>query len=327
MQRNNIPTILKHTRHALLMLAIAVVGLGGDASATEQPRNSFLYGLVISSKASELFSTPLSTANLLIENSMKFFAKLTDKMYTNPKITSILVAVDPIKTSSLPRGLFGTVAVPFSAIAVRGQWNRVRSNRLYEVDLCTSKRCNTRAKNFRMAVDRGKEQGFAGKLATANIVVNGLIKYRSDQETYGRFDYWATAAETIARGAGDCEDFAILKQTMLRAMGVPDKSLTIIVLRDNSRDLYHAVLGVSTNQGNLILDNVRDQIASDTQIPQYQPLFSFSGSRSWIHGTRKGSSTPIETSQQPTAKVAPGESIPAPALSISLPLSELRTSI
>ena len=134
MQRNNIPTILKHMRHALLMLAIAVVGLGGDALATEQPRNSFLYGLVMSSKASELFSTPLSTANLLIEKSMKFFAKLTDKMYTNPKITSILVAVDPIKTSSLPRGLFGTVAVPFSAIAVRGQWNRVRSNRLYEVD-------------------------------------------------------------------------------------------------------------------------------------------------------------------------------------------------
>ena len=164
----------------------------------------------------------------------------------------------------------------------------------------------------------------------ANRTANTLIAYQSDRATYASVDHWASAKETIQRGAGDCEDFAILKLTLLRAMGVPDKSLSIIILRDNSRNLYHSVLGVSTNQGHLILDNVRGQVFRDTQVSNYQPLYSLSGSRSWIHGTKAGKSPLTAKLQVPLDNVAPGESAAAPVLSIAttpLDFSDLRPSV
>lgn len=239
-------------------------------------------------------------------------------------------AIDPIKTSGIPSSFFGTVAIPFAAINVRGQWDRVRVQRLPDISLCSSKSCDLRVQLFSDAVKRGKRGGFADKLAIANDAANNLIKYQNDIKTYGSFDYWASAAETIKRGAGDCEDFAILKQTLLRAMGVPDKSLSIIVLRDNSRNLYHAVLGVSTNQGHLILDNVRGQVFRDTQVSNYQPLFSFSGGRSWIHGMPAGKSTLTARAHITLDNVAPGESAAMPVLSTEYPplvLSQLRPSL
>jgi len=36
------------------------------------------------------------------------------------------------------------------------------------------------------------------------------IDYRTDEELYGVFDYWASARETEDALAGDCEDYAIL---------------------------------------------------------------------------------------------------------------------
>lgn len=36
------------------------------------------------------------------------------------------------------------------------------------------------------------------------------IKYKSDINNYGIFDYWATPLETMQRKSGDCEDKAIL---------------------------------------------------------------------------------------------------------------------
>jgi predicted transglutaminase-like cysteine proteinase len=45
--------------------------------------------------------------------------------------------------------------------------------------------------------------------------------YKTDADNYGVPDYWATPAESITRGCGDCEDFAILLCSLLRAYGVP----------------------------------------------------------------------------------------------------------
>src|SRR3546814_7137241 len=54
-------------------------------------------------------------------------------------------------------------------------------------------------------------------LARVNQWVNREIAYIGDDRNYRQRDYWATAEQTIARGKGDCEDFAILKMQMLRA--------------------------------------------------------------------------------------------------------------
>lgn len=52
-----------------------------------------------------------------------------------------------------------------------------------------------------------------------NLVVNGL-RYQSDVQATGQEDRWDTPLEFLARGAGDCEDFAIAKYFLLLESGV-----------------------------------------------------------------------------------------------------------
>jgi hypothetical protein len=56
--------------------------------------------------------------------------------------------------------------------------------------------------------------------------------YTTDQVNYGVQDYWATPAEALARGSGDCEDYAILLCSLLRAFGVPADEVYVAVGSD-----------------------------------------------------------------------------------------------
>jgi hypothetical protein len=96
-----------------------------------------------------------------------------------------------------------------------------------------------------------------------------------------------------------------------------DARLAIVVLRDNSRDIDHAVLGDSTHLGNFKLDNVGGQISRDTQGAQYEPLFLFSATHSWIHGVQTGNSNLNASAGVLFAKIATGETVTMPNLLIS----------
>lgn len=65
------------------------------------------------------------------------------------------------------------------------------------------------------------------------------IKQDSDFALHGVSDYWQTPAETLVLRAGDCEDFAILTVSMMRAYGVPQDQVYIAVGTDTNKD-WHA---------------------------------------------------------------------------------------
>ena len=130
------------------------------------------------------------------------------------------------------------------------------------------------------------------------------IAYRPDRQVGGRIDHWAMPDETISRRFGDCEDFAILKKALLIDAGVPAKSMSIVVLKDTDRQLYHAVLAIKTNAGHLILDNVRNDVLFDHQIRHYRPLYSISAAGNKIYGYKSGASVALATA--PLAEIAPG---------------------
>lgn len=93
-------------------------------------------------------------------------------------------------------------------------------------------------------------------LRTVNALVNRLVRPVSDMELYGRIEHW-----TYPDGAGDCEDYVLLKQRLLIGRGWPASALLITVLRDENNE-GHAVLTVRTSKGDYLLDNKRAEIVT-----------------------------------------------------------------
>lgn len=124
------------------------------------------------------------------------------------------------------------------------------------------------------------------RLEAVNSYVNARVRYVDDRTQFGVADRWMTATETLNRGRGDCEDFAIAKRAMLRAAGVADKDLYLVVLKDLTRRADHAVLVVRANGRFLVLDNGTNRIVDSSTAPDYKPIFSFTAGRSYTHGYR-----------------------------------------
>ena len=91
-------------------------------------------------------------------------------------------------------------------------------------------------------------------ITQVNTAVNRAIRSTTDEKLYGRLEYW-----TLPTEAGDCEDYVLLKRKMLAEKGIPLASLLITVVHDENGEA-HAVLGIPTTDGDLILDNRRDEV-------------------------------------------------------------------
>lgn len=121
------------------------------------------------------------------------------------------------------------------------------------------------------------------KLRRVNDFVNARIFFDDDIGIWGRSDYWATPLETIGQGAGDCEDFAILKYVSLRMAGVAGNKLRLIYVKaqlNGPAGPYtqaHMVLAYyATPSGEpLVLDNLDPVIKPASKRRDLQPVFSF----------------------------------------------------
>jgi predicted transglutaminase-like cysteine proteinase len=92
-------------------------------------------------------------------------------------------------------------------------------------------------------------------LVRVNKRVNATIKPLTDLEHWGVVEHWSYPDD----GYGDCEDYVLLKRQMLIQFGWPREALLITVVLDNTQQ-GHAVLMVTTEQGDFILDNQKNDI-------------------------------------------------------------------
>lgn len=217
-----------------------------------------------------------------------------------------------IDNSAAPRGLppsvFTSVAMPIRSLPAAKQWQPVHADLDVALsDECTTPSCRRRAARLDDMIEDAGKMRFLHRLHLINSAINATIAYSSDTATYRRLDHWATPAQTVKAGRGDCEDFAILKMAALKAAGIPESSMRLVVVHDNQRGLFHAVLAVTTDQGHFILDNVHDQILRDTDIAHYQPLFSLSFDRYWLHGMPRKSEAQVAFNSSSLSFIAPGE--------------------
>jgi hypothetical protein len=79
--------------------------------------------------------------------------------------------------------------------------------------------------------------------------VSSYISYTSDQDVHGVSEYWQLPMETIELRTGDCEDFAILLCSLLRAYGVPSDQVYVAVGFGEDQAHGHAYLVEKWYQG------------------------------------------------------------------------------
>lgn len=89
-----------------------------------------------------------------------------------------------------------------------------------------------------------------GILSAVNRDVNASIRSVTDEDHWGVADRWDIPTD----GAGDCEDYQLLKRRLLVEEGLPRRALRMTVVIDEKGE-GHAVLMVRTTRGDFILDN------------------------------------------------------------------------
>ena len=94
-----------------------------------------------------------------------------------------------------------------------------------------------------------------GELVRVNRLVNETIKPLTDFEHWGMVERWSYPDD----GYGDCEDYVLLKRRMLIQSGWPVEALLVTVVRDKNVG-SHAVLTVTTDKGDYVLDNQNGRI-------------------------------------------------------------------
>ncbi|BBP44967.1 hypothetical protein THMIRHAS_03400 [Thiosulfatimonas sediminis] len=52
-----------------------------------------------------------------------------------------------------------------------------------------------------------------------NAQVNQSAEFVSDQEQYGKQEFWSSITQFLAQGKGDCEEFAVTKYVLMKQLG------------------------------------------------------------------------------------------------------------
>jgi len=288
---------------ALMALALAPAQAGPARSAAVA---GSLLAMVRDNVARLEAAAPGNTAVLRVAGwSARGFLPLTAGVLPPMMIAP---GIDDTKTGAVRPSLFKSVALPIRNLPAATQWRPVyaKLGQDFASD-CAGPDCRTRVSGLEAAIDEARSARFVERLRLVNSTVNGMIGYAGDREIYGQLDYWATPSQTLKAGRGDCEDYAILKMAALKAAGIPVSSMSLVVLRDRERNLFHAVLAVATDRGHFILDNAHDVVLLDSKIARYQPLFSMSRDRYWLHGTRRSGDQMVASGSTPLRGIAPGE--------------------
>jgi predicted transglutaminase-like cysteine proteinase len=119
-----------------------------------------------------------------------------------------------------------------------------------------------------------RQRAGRARLGEINRAVNLSIRATSDLSQYGVADFWSAPLATIEKGAGECEDYAILKYLALREAGISPDDLRLLIVSDPRRRTIHAVLAVHSDGEWLLLDNLTMVMVNSLEATQYRPLIA-----------------------------------------------------
>jgi len=138
----------------------------------------------------------------------------------------------------------------------------------------SSDACSPAARRLLELVELGRQRAGRARLGEINRAVNLTIRATSDVSQYGVDDFWSAPLATLERGAGDCEDYAILKYLALREAGISPDDLRLLIVSYPRRGILHAVLAVHWDEEWLLLDNLTMMMVNSLEATQYLPLIA-----------------------------------------------------
>ena len=137
-----------------------------------------------------------------------------------------------------------------------------------------------------MAAVAGRDD--TAKIKAVNDFYNQRLAYMEDIDNWGQLDYWASPLESLGKGAGDCEDYAIGKYFTLTSLGVPHARLRMVYVRASIAGapngfIAHMVLAYypTPEAEPLVLDNLQPGIRLAGERPDLSPVFSFNAEGLW----------------------------------------------
>lgn len=192
------------------------------------------------------------------------------------------------------------------ALAVAGCLAAMADSQLDRVEQTARLRYDTtvvaRIHQWRAALAQMQDKPEAEQLREANDFFNRQVQFLDDSVVWQQKDYWATPLETLAKRAGDCEDFVIAKYLSLRQLGIADEKLRLIYVRariggeHSSLTQAHMVLGYFDTPSSepLVLDNLVGDIQPASRRTDLFPVFSFNSSGLWVGGATTAAARPGE---------------------------------
>lgn len=217
--------------------------------------------------------------------------------YSAPLLVRPVLRDEPDVSPGVLNGrpdVFGSVALKVGRTPLTARWRKVENAAL-----------GGAAGHYAQAL---KDEDKIARLAAVNRYVNHRVRFVDDERQYGRADVWAAAADTLSRGRGDCEDYAIAKYQMLRRAGIADRDLYLSIVRDLITRQDHAVLVVRAAGHMFVLDNGTDRLVDSETIRDYRPILTFAATGTWTHGYRvHATPVAIASADQPSSPVTPAE--------------------
>ncbi len=117
------------------------------------------------------------------------------------------------------------------------------------------KRAARKRSSFAAIVEAARAHEGRALIGHINRAVNLAIRPISDLRRFGVVDEWTPPLETLQVGAGDCEDYAILKLQALREAGFAAADLKLVIVREPSTRTDHAVVAARLSSQWVVLDN------------------------------------------------------------------------
>ncbi|MDX8438043.1 transglutaminase-like cysteine peptidase [Mesorhizobium australafricanum] len=102
------------------------------------------------------------------------------------------------------------------------------------------------------------------KLTAQNLSILKRINQKANRsiKPVSNYDHWGTMMDHWdypVDGKGDCKIYALYKRKLLQEAGFPRQALLMTVVRDLNNE-GHTILTVKTDKGDLVLDNMVDEI-------------------------------------------------------------------